>query len=134
MSMNRSMPPGVIIPELPYPDILEAADWLCRAFGFKKRLQIANHRFQLTFGDSALVVIEKGNAPDSSCSVMLHVDDVDSLFERARGAGARIISPPTDYPFGERQCTILDLGGHRWTFSQTLSDVDPTTWGGISFK
>lgn len=134
MNMNRSMPPGVIIPELPYPDVLEAADWLCRAFGFKKRLQIAHHRFQLTYGDSSLVVIEKGNAPDSSYSVMVHVEDVDSLFKGAKEAGARIISPPADYPFGERQCTVTDLGGHHWTFSQTISDIDPKTWGGIPFE
>jgi len=134
MNMNRSMPPGVIIPELPYPDVLEAADWLCRAFGFKKRLQIANHRFQLTLGDSSLVVIQKGNAPDSFYSVMVHVDDVDSHFERARAAEAKIISPPTEYPFGERQCVVQDPGGHRWTFSQTIGDVDPKTWGGVMFE
>lgn len=134
MSMNRSMPPGEIIPELPYRDVLEAADWLCRAFGFKKRLQIANHRVQLTLGSSSLVVIEKGKSPTASSSIMVHVEDVDGHFEHARTAGARIIDPPTDYPFGERQCVIEDPGGHRWTFSQTIADVDPKTWGGISFE
>lgn len=57
MSTNRSMPPGVIIPEIPYADISEAADWLCRAYGFKKRLQIGDHRFQLTFSDESVVAI-----------------------------------------------------------------------------
>jgi len=33
-----------------------------------------------------------------------------------RPAGAVIVNPPTDYPFGERQHTAEDLGGHRWTF------------------
>jgi hypothetical protein len=23
-----------------------------------------------------------------------------------------------------------DLGGHRWTFSQTIADADPASWGG----
>jgi len=127
------MPPGVIIPEIPYADIGEAADWLCRAFGFKKRLQIANHRIQLSFGDSSIVAIE-GNDYTPSFSVMVHVDNVDGLYERARSMGAETINPPADYPFGERQCTVKDPGGHRWTFSQTIADVDPGTWGGILFE
>ncbi len=43
----------------------------------------------------------------------------------------RIISPPTDYPYGERQYNVEDLGGHGWTLSQTIADVDPRAWGGI---
>ena len=129
MDTNRSMPPGVIIPEIPYEDITQAADWLCRAFGFTKRLQIGNHRFQLSFGDNSIVAIE-GNDPIPSFSVMVHVEDVDRLYHQARSMDAQIVNPPTDYPFGERQCTVKDIGGHRWTFSQTIADVDPASWGG----
>jgi len=132
MNRNRSRPPGVIIPEIPYADINEAADWLCRAFGFKKRLQIGNHRFQLVFGDSSVIAVE-GNDTNPSCSIWIGVDDVDSLYEQARAMGAEIIRAPADYPFGERQCTVRDIGGHRWTFSQTIADVDPSSWGGILF-
>jgi uncharacterized glyoxalase superfamily protein PhnB len=62
---------------------------------------------------------------------MVRVADVDSHHERARQAGARIVNPPTDYPFGERQYTADDFGGHRWTFTQTIADVDPGGWGGV---
>jgi len=24
----------------------------------------------------------------------------------------------------------VDPGGHRWTFSQSIADVDPADWGG----
>lgn len=133
MSTNRSRPPGVIIPEIPYTDINGAADWLCRAFGFKKRLQIGNHRFQLTFGDSSVIAIE-GYDSNPSCSIWVGVDNVDSCYEQAKAMGAEIIRAPADYPFGERQCSMKDIGGHRWTFSQTIADVDPSTWGGILFE
>jgi len=123
------MPPGVIIPELPYEDVHTAAAWLCQAFGFTERLRIGNHRCQLSFGQSSVVVIERKEPGISS--ILMHVDDVDGHYERAKQFGARIINPPTDYPFGERQCTVEDLGGHRWTFSQTIADVDPKSWGGI---
>lgn len=126
---NRSMPPGVIIPELPYDDVGTAADWLCRAFGFRERLRIGNHRCQLSFGESSVVAIER-KQPGTSY-ILMHVDNVDRYYERARQAGAQIVNPPADYPFGERQCTVEDIGGHRWTFSQTIADVDPNSWGGV---
>jgi uncharacterized glyoxalase superfamily protein PhnB len=129
MITNRSMPPGVIIPELPYEEVNTAAAWLCQTFGFKERLRIGDHRCQLTFGESSIVVIER-KVPGVS-SIMVHVDDIESHYVRTKQSGARIINPPTDYPFGERQYTVEDLGGHHWTFSQTIADVDPKSWGGI---
>ena len=128
MTTNRSMPPGVIIPELPYDDVRAAAAWLSQAFGFKERLRIGNHRCQLSFGEASVVAIERKEPGISS--ILVHVDDVDSHHARAKESGARIINPPTDYPFGERQYTAADIGGHHWTFSQTIADVDPASWGG----
>ena len=128
MTANRSMPPGVIIPELPYDDVNVAAEWVCQAYGFKVRLRIGNHRCQLSFGESSVIAVERKELGISS--VLVYVDDVDTHFERVKQSGARIINPPTDYPFGERQYTVEDVGGHRWTFSQTIGDVDPKNWGG----
>jgi uncharacterized glyoxalase superfamily protein PhnB len=133
--VNRSMPPGTIIPELAYPDVRAAAAWLCRAFGFRERLRIANHRVQLTLEDASVVAIEAppdqaGDAPLATHGIMVRVADAQAHHDRAEGAGARIISPPTDTPFGERQYSALDPAGHRWTFSQSIEDVDPGDWGG----
>jgi uncharacterized glyoxalase superfamily protein PhnB len=142
---NRSMPPSLIVPELAYHDVREAVDWLCRAFGFTERLRIGDHRAQLTLGDGSLVVTEQRIDPDVpleesdlppapagkfSHSIMVRVPDLDNHYKHAKESGAEIISPPTDFPYGERQYTAEDLAGHRWTFSQTIADVDPATWGG----
>ena len=127
------MPPSVVIPELPYPDVREAVDWLCRAFGFAERLRIGNHRAQLTF-DKGSIVVMQGNDSNASFSVMVRVESVDNHYEHAKESGARIVSPPTDYPYGERQYTAEDVGGHRWTFSQTIADIDPASWGGTLFE
>lgn len=62
--------------------------------------------------------------------VLVRVEDADAHHARAAVAGAEILSPPTTYPFGERQYSARDPGGHRWTFSETVADVDPATWGG----
>jgi uncharacterized glyoxalase superfamily protein PhnB len=46
--VNRSVPRAFVIPVLTYEDVAEASEWLCRAFGFKERLRVGNHRVQLT--------------------------------------------------------------------------------------
>jgi uncharacterized glyoxalase superfamily protein PhnB len=137
---NRSVPAATVIPELGYRDVLEAAEWLCRAFGFTERLRIDGHRVQLTLGDGAIVATELGPAasPERGASgagthgLLVRVEDVDGHYELARHAGAHVIHPPADYGFGERQYTVEDLGGHVWTFSQSIADVDPETWGGVA--
>ena len=135
MLNNRSCPPSTVIPELAYADVGEAADWLCRHFGFTVRIRIANHRVQLNVGDGAMVVTElRGGAKggDSAHSVMVRVEDVHAHHERAKRGGVQIARPPADHPYGERQYTAVDLGGHVWTFTQSIADVAPEDWGGVS--
>ena len=129
---NRSVREATVIPVLAYADVTEAADWLCRAFGFTRRLVIGDHRVQLTFGDGAVIATGGGGAVGASThSVLVRVEDADTHHERASAAGAVILSPPTDYPYGERQYLAEDPGGHHWTFSQSIADVDPASWGGM---
>jgi uncharacterized glyoxalase superfamily protein PhnB len=65
---------------------------------------------------------------------MVRVDDARSHCERARAAGARIVMEPTDFQYGERQYQAEDVAGHRWTFSETLADVEPEQWGGVTVR
>ena len=53
---------------------------------------------------------------------MIRVDDADAHCRHARERGATIVAEPQDYPYGERQYTAEDLGGHRWCFSQSIAD------------
>lgn len=62
--------------------------------------------------------------------MLVRVDDADRHHEQSRKNGARILQPPADHPYGERQYTAEDLGGHVWTFSESIADVDPVSWGG----
>jgi uncharacterized glyoxalase superfamily protein PhnB len=110
---------------------------LSAAFGFVERLQIGeNHRSQLSVGDAAVIVGDVRHDRHSprpgevTHSVLVRVDDANGHCERARSNGARIIMEPTDFEYGERQYTAEDLAGHQWTFSETLEDVAPETWGG----
>jgi len=127
------------VPILVYEDVAEAIEWLSRVFGFSERLRagrggVVSHA-QLTFGDGAIIIGRQGGpfrAPQSdkvSAYVHITVDDIAAHFAHARQCGARIVEPPHDMPFGERQYTVQDCGGHRWTFSQHIADVAPEEWG-----
>ena len=67
---------------------------------------------------------------ESTHSIMLRITNVDDHFARARSAGIAIVSTPTTHSHGERQYVASDVGGHRWTFSETMEEVDPSHWGG----
>jgi uncharacterized glyoxalase superfamily protein PhnB len=135
---NRSIPAATVIPVLIYPDVREAVDWLSTAFGFQERLRIGDaHRSQLKVGDGAVIVADvRGEqvAPREgqvTHLVMVRIDDARAHCERARSHGARILTEPTDWEYGERQYVAEDPAGHRWTFSETLDDVAPAEWGGM---
>jgi uncharacterized glyoxalase superfamily protein PhnB len=128
MRPNRSVPASSVIPVLAYADIAAACDWLCDAFGFRERLRVGEHRAQLLYGNGAVIVTQGESSP---ATVHVRVEDAAAHHEHARARGAQITSEPADYPHGERQYTAVDPGGHRWTFSQSIADVDPESWGGM---
>lgn len=131
---NRTMPPCSVIPELAYQELAPAVEWLCTGFGFSERWRAGDHRAQLAFGSGAIVVAEarSSNVLSGPQSVMVRVDDVDAHHERARAHGARVLREPLDFPYGERQYSVEDPGGHHWTFSQSIADLPPEAWGGVA--
>jgi uncharacterized glyoxalase superfamily protein PhnB len=136
---NRSIPSATAIPVLIYPDVRAAVSWLTEAFGFAERLQIGeDHRSQMVVGEGGAVIIGDvrfDRVPprrgEITHSVMVRVEDARGHCEQARAGGAKILDELTDHMYGERQYTAEDPWGHQWTFSQTLTDVDPADWGGI---
>ena len=137
MLSNRSIPRSIVIPVLAYPDVNQAAAWLCDAFGFTVRLRIGDHRIQLNVANGAVIVREtrpnEVNAVlGNGHSVMVRIEDADAHCKRARERGARITQEPVTYPYGERQYSAEDIAGHSWTFSQSVADVGPEEWGGTA--
>jgi uncharacterized glyoxalase superfamily protein PhnB len=137
MLSNRSIPRATVIPVLAYPDVNQAAAWLCDAFGFSVRLRIGSHRVQLNVGDGAVIVREihlnEVNAVlGVGHSVTVRVEDADAHCKWARDHGALIAEDPVTHPYGERQYNAEDFAGHSWTFSQSVADVDPVEWGGTA--
>ena len=55
-----------------------------------------------------------------------------ATFRCLRQHGAKILLPPEDFPYGERQAVVEDFAGRSWKFSQSIRDVRPEGWGGES--
>jgi uncharacterized glyoxalase superfamily protein PhnB len=133
LSTNRSMPASAVIPVLLYPSVPEAVTWLCRALGFTERLRIGSHRVQLVSpGGLGAVVVAEGHAPgaNASASVMVRIRGLDDHFQTACANGAVVLRAPETHVYGERQYTVADPDGHVWTFSESVDDVAPRSWGG----
>jgi PhnB protein len=56
----------------------------------------------------------------ASVIIGLFVDEVHPIVARAEAAGAKIISPVTDWEYGYRQATFLDPFGHQWMIEKRI--------------
>ena len=115
-------------PGLFYDDAEAAMQWLERTLGFERR---EDHRdddgnvvhAEMTLG-TALVMLStagRGREPFSRIPggrglVYIALEEVDSLYERAREAGADIALEPTDTDYGSRDFTVRDPEGTLWSF------------------
>jgi uncharacterized glyoxalase superfamily protein PhnB len=137
VKINRSVPPPTVVPVLVYPDVRAAVSFLTAAFGFVERTRIGeSHRAQMAVGDDgAVIVTDVGGercAPDPDRMthlVRVRVVDVDEAFARARDHGAVVLEAPVDREYGERDCTLVDLAGHRWQLAQAVADIAPEAFG-----
>jgi uncharacterized glyoxalase superfamily protein PhnB len=126
----KTMPENTIIPVLAYPDVEQAIAWLTGVLGFKERWRIGNHRAQVSFGNCTIAITAATSG--HPVSLMVRIKDIDNHFATLPSGRTTIISPPTDYFYGERQYTVQDIGGHFWTLSETIQDVTPEDWGATS--
>jgi uncharacterized glyoxalase superfamily protein PhnB len=129
---NRTMPRATVMPVLTYEDLAAAIDWLSDAFGFVERWRADDHRAFLEYEGGAIMLGGADAGPASAASVMVRVRQLGAHYDRARAHGVQITSEPRDYPYGERQYSAVDLAGHDWTFTQSITDVAPEEWGGTS--
>jgi len=92
-----------------------------------------NHRIQMRAGEGCFTITEGDAVPNRSMMVQVRIEDARRHCERARTAGATILSEPTDHEYGERQYAAEDLPRPCLGFHGTLDDVQPESWGGTSW-
>ena len=129
-----------VIPMVAYEDGPTAMDWLAGAFGFKERARMTGPDGRLSHGEMEAgegLIMLATPSPDyhgpkkhrEECEharkwssvpyivdgVLVYVPDVSAHFERARRAGANILSEVEETPDGKRY-RAEDIEGHRWMF------------------
>jgi PhnB protein len=86
---------------------------------------------ELDLGDSLIMLSDafEGGTPaptqlgGSPVTMMVYVDDVDDVFNRAIKAGAKEIAPVQDQFYGDRSGQFEDPFGHRWSVASHVEDV-----------
>jgi len=89
---------------------------------------------EIKIGDSPIMLCDE--CPDwnalspqtiggTSVSIVLYVEDVDSVVKRAVTAGATLLMPVDDQFWGDRMGTVADPFGHKWSIATHTEDVSP---------
>ena len=126
--------PPTVTPGLLYHDAASAIEWLCRAFGFEKRLVVPGENgmvmhAHLTFGNGGVMLssAERYAFPNmcksprevggvGTVEIIVQVADPDAHYQRAVAAKAEILIPIEDKPYGGRGYSCRDPEGHVWAF------------------
>ena len=61
-----------------------------------------------------------GSMNRSSARMVMVVEDPDTVFARAIAAGAGVVWPVADQPYGWRVGRIVDPFGHHWEIGKPL--------------
>jgi PhnB protein len=89
---------------------------------------------ELEIGDSVIMLADEHPEIDAlgprtvggtPVSLHVYVEDVDGVFERAIGAGAKALRPVEDKFYGDRSGGFEDPFGHRWDVSTHVEDIPP---------
>ncbi len=58
-------------------------------------------------------------------SIMIYVEDVDTIFKQALAAGGKELKPLQDQFYGDRSGSLTDPFGHIWHVATHVEDVSP---------
>jgi len=66
--------------------------------------------------ERASAMLCEGDQGQPGTWLWISVSDVDALWAEFKERGARLRHPPTNYPWGSRECQIIDPDGHVLRF------------------
>jgi PhnB protein len=129
----HSVTPYLIVGNAP-----KALEFYQRAFGAKELMRMADPssgrigHAEIKIGDSIVMLADEhrelgivgprsGERPP--VSILLYVEDVDTVYRRALAAGASSLSEPADQFYGDRNAQITDPFGQVWFLATHVEDV-----------
>jgi PhnB protein len=136
----KPIPEGMhtVTPHLVVNGAAKAIDFYKRAFGAQElgRHPTPDGRIMhagIKIGDSHVFLADEfpemsgDRAPSNGSSVVLHlyVPDVDTAFNQAVSAGAKVKMPLANMFWGDRYGQLIDPFGHHWSLATHVEDVPP---------
>ena len=118
---------------------IQALEFYKKAFGATEvyRLLMPDGRLghaEIRVGDSIIMLSDEfpeygSKSPETlggtPVSILLYVEDVDTFFQKAVGAGAKENEPIMDQFWGDRSGKLEDPYGHIWWVATHVEDVSP---------
>lgn len=141
MSTHRvkPIPDGytAVTPYLTVKGAARAIEFYKNAFGAEETMRVPGPDGKLMHAEMRIggaVVMLHDEAPqwkafgpqtigDTASSIMLYVDDVDAVIDRALQAGATQTMEVADQFYGDRCGGLKDPFGHKWTVATHVEDV-----------
>ena len=128
-----------VIPYLSVEGASAAIDFYTRVFGARERMRLPapdgkiGHA-ELEIGDSLIMLADVfpdmgGQTPQelggTPVTVMVYLENVDAVFDRAIAAGATVEREVQDQFYGDRAGQFVDPFGHKWIVATHVEDVSP---------
>jgi len=127
-----------VTPHLTIKDAHKAMEFYKKAFGAEELMAFSGPDGKLMHGEikigdsviflgdeceqmGALGPLSRGG---TTFSLMVYFDNVDAAFDKAVGAGCKVVMPCMDMFWGDRFGSITDPFGHSWALCQHIEDVD----------
>ncbi len=128
-----------VTPYLIIKGAAEAIDFYKKAFGATELFRMAQPdgkvaHAEIKIGDSPIMLSDEHpemgyKSPTSlggtPLSIMIYVEDVDTIFKQALAAGGEEQKPLQDQFYGDRSGTLKDPFGHIWHVATHIEDVSP---------
>ncbi len=126
-----------LTPHMTVRDAARAIEFYKKAFGAVERGVMKGPdgkvmHAELRIGDSIFMLADEfpefgGLSPLSTggagMGLHIYVEDVDSAFDRAIGAGGTVEMPVADMFWGDRYGKLVDPFGHKWSIATHTRDV-----------
>lgn len=137
---SKPIPEGhhTVTPHLVIRGAAEAIDFYKKALGAEEIMRMASPdgkiaHAELKIGDSIVYLADEfpnmgvAKSPQTlggtTATLNLYVKDVDTSFQRAVSAGAKVNMPVADMFWGDRYGTLTDPFGHVWGIATHKEDL-----------
>lgn len=135
--MARGIPEGLhsVTPALTVEGCAEAIETWKKAFGAEEKIRAQDPSGKriwhaaVQIGDSTIFCNDyfpemMAGAPRQA-RLWIYLGDVDQAFQRAKGAGLKVVMEPADMFWGDRVGELHDRWGNQWLIAQHVKDLSP---------